>query len=71
MLNTLRHLVPEADICDPMSLMNRVAPCIDTVDTESSFGLTGPGLMQGYAGALWMGLDLVDDQNRDVLLLRV
>ena len=70
-LGSLRRLLPEADIIDPFKAISTMARGIDTVDTEVVFGLNGPGLLQGHAGAIWAGLSLLDDQDADVLRLRI
>ena len=70
-LDSLRRLVPEAGIIDPMAVIPTMAQSIDTVDNEVVFGLHGPGLLQGHAGAIWAGLSILDDQHSDLLLLRI
>ena len=70
-LASLRRLVPEADIVDPMRQVAMMARAIDTIDTKGEFGLHGPGLFQGHAGAVWTGLSMLDEHDSDLLLLRI
>ncbi|MCP4835393.1 MAG: type 2 lantipeptide synthetase LanM [Phycisphaera sp.] len=70
-LGSLRRLLPEADIIDPLKAISTMARGIDTVDTEVVFGLNGPGLLQGHSGAIWAGLSLLDDQDAGLLLSRI
>ena len=70
-LASLRRLIPEAGIIDPMAAVCTMARCIGTIDNDVIFGLQGPGLMQGHAGAIWAGLSMLDEDDSDLLLLRI
>ncbi|MAC18853.1 MAG: hypothetical protein CMJ23_04080 [Phycisphaerae bacterium] len=68
-LGSLKRLLPEIDLIDPVLAARAMVRAID--DPGSNFGLHGPGLFQGRAGAIWAGLSLLDSEDSDLLLLRV
>ena len=70
-LASLRRLVPDAGIIDPMKQVATMARSIDNIDSDVIFGLHGPGLLQGHAGVVWAGLSLLDENDADLLQLRI